>query len=248
MSEFWAFGYGGGAFIQGGIAHLSALGLIAVLVFAAWRLKLTSAQRQAIRWTLAGLMLVNELGWHAWHVYYGLWTVQELLPLEICNWMVLISIFTLTSRSQLGYEFTYLLGIPAASQVLITPALGPYGFPHLLFFQIFFSHGGIVFAALYLTLGEGMRPRSWLAVARVAGITLVYALGIFFINPLIGSNYLFLAYKPPAATLIDYLGPWPWYGLSMAAIGVGLAVLLYLPFAWLNRAGRKYPRTILKSG
>lgn len=238
MSDFWAYDYAGGAFIQGGGAHLGAVVVILMLVLASWRLRLTDAQRSSLRWAFAVLMLINELGWHAWHLHYGLWTIQEMLPLEICNLMVIASIWTLISRSQSGYEFTYLLGIPAAAQVLITPALGNYGFPHLLFFQIFISHGGIVIAALYLTLGEHMRPQGWKAVGRVAGISILYATAIFFLNKYLGSNYLFLAHKPPAATLIDYLGPWPWYGLSMAAIGLALAVILYLPFAYRERSSQ----------
>jgi hypothetical integral membrane protein (TIGR02206 family) len=235
VSNLWAYDYHGGDFIQWGAAHLAALLIILGLALVGWRLKLQPHQRQALRWTLASLLLVNEICWHLWHVVYGLWTVQELLPLELCNLMVLASVWTLITCSQIGYEFIYLLGIPAASQVLVTPALGPYGFPHLLFFQIFISHGGVVLAALYLTLGESMRPRGWRAVGRVAGLTLVYALGIFFLNFWLGSNYLFLAHKPPAATLMDYLGPWPWYGLVMAVIGVTLAAALYFPFVCVQK-------------
>jgi hypothetical integral membrane protein (TIGR02206 family) len=189
-----------------------------------------------VRFILAAWLFLNELLWHVWHAVYGLWSVQELLPLEICNLMVLVSVFTLLTKSQPGYEFIYLLGIPAASQVLITPALGPYGFPHILFFQIFISHGGIVLAALYLTLVEGMRPRAWRVVWRVAFWTTLYAGVVFFLNGLLGSNYLFLASKPPAATLLDYLGPWPWYILSIVVIGLALAILMYLPFHLLNKS------------
>jgi hypothetical integral membrane protein (TIGR02206 family) len=230
MEQYFAYNYAGAPFVQLGAAHLGALGLVFVLSLLGWQLRLDAGQRRVLRATLAGLLLLNELGWHAWHIYYGLWTLQEMLPLEICNLMVLLSAWTLLTRSQVGFEFLYLLGIPAASQVLITPALGPYGFPHMLFFQIFISHGGVVLAALYLALGEGMRPRSWRSVRRVAGWTMLYALGIFLLNRLLGSNYLFLAYKPPAATLLDYLGPWPWYILSMVVIGLLLAAALYLPY------------------
>jgi hypothetical integral membrane protein (TIGR02206 family) len=55
------------------------------------------------------------------------------------------------------------------------------------------------------------------------------AIGI--INWLIGSNYLFIAHKPATASLIDVLGPWPWYILSLEAIGLVLCLLLYLPYA-----------------
>ena len=233
VGAYFAYDYAGAPFEQLGAAHLGALLVILLLILAGWRGRFNDRQRKGIRLALALLMLANELFWHAWHAYFGLWSVRTLLPLNICNLMVFCSVFTLLTKNQLGYEFIYLLGIPAGIQVLITPALGPYGFPHSLFFQIFISHGGIVIAALYLTLGEGMRPASWRSVWRVAGLTILYALVIFGLNQILGSNYLFLAYKPPAATLLDYLGPWPWYFLSMVAIGLALASLLYLPF-WVR--------------
>jgi hypothetical integral membrane protein (TIGR02206 family) len=230
MEQYFAYNYAGPPFVQLGAAHVGALGILFLLALGSWRWQMDMGQRGALRGVLAGLLLANELGWHAWHIHYGLWTVETMLPLELCNLMVLTSAWTLLTRSQTGYEFIYLLGIPAASQVLITPALGPYGLPHILFFQIFISHGGVVLAALYLALGEGMRPRSWRSVRMVAGWTLLYALAVFWLNRVLGSNYLFLAYKPPAATLMDYLGPWPWYILSMVAIGLLLACALYWPF------------------
>ena len=230
MAEYFAYDYSGAPFEQLGVAHVSALLVILGIIVLFRRANLPPPERRRIRYFLATLLVVNELSWHAWHAYYGLWSVQEMLPLDLCNLLVFTSAFTLATKNQTAYEFTYLLGIPAASQVLITPALGPYGFPHVLFFQIFISHGGVVLAALYLTMVEHMRPASWRSVGRVAIWTTFYAIVIFFLNQILGSNYLFLAYKPPAATLIDYLGPWPWYILSMEAIGLALICLLYLPF------------------
>ena len=230
MGEYFTFPYHGQPFVQLGPAHISAVVLIVGVILLLRRFPPRPEKRKIVRLTLAGIILINELFWHAWHAAHGLWSIQELLPLEICNLMVLGSVWVLMTKNQIGYEFIYLLGIPAASQVLITPALGPYGFPHSLFFQIFISHGGIIVAALYLTLVEGMRPVSWKAVGRVAGWTTLYAMLIFFLNRILGSNYLFLAYKPPAATVLDYLGPWPWYILSMEALGLLLAMGMYLPF------------------
>jgi len=230
MADYFAYLYSGEPFVQFGGAHLAALLVILLLPLGLWRFKPDQKQRRAVRLILAFLLLANELFWHAWHVFYGLWSLETMLPLNLCNLMVFASAWVLLTQNQTGYEFVYLLGIPAASQVLVTPALGPYGFPHVLFFQIFISHGGVVVAALYLTLTEGMRPVSWAAVWKVAAWATLYATAIFFFNQVLGSNYLFLAYKPPAATLLDYLGPWPWYALSMEVIGLALLVLLYLPF------------------
>jgi uncharacterized membrane protein YwaF len=54
---------------------------------------------------------------------------------------------------------------------------------------------------------------------------------IFGLNFLIGSNYLFIAHKPEVPTLIDVLGPWPFYILPLAGIALGMSLILYLPFA-----------------
>lgn len=50
-------------------------------------------------------------------------------------------------------------------------------------------------------------------------------------NALLGSNYMFIARKPDDPSLIDVLGPWPWYILSLEAVGLAICFILYLPFA-----------------
>ena len=242
METYFAFPYDGAPFEPFGPAHWGALIVILVLSFSIGLYKQELRRRPYIRFCFAALLLVNEIGWHAWHVAHGLWNVQNLLPLNLCNVLVLLSVISLLAKKQVIYEFVYLLGIPAASQVLITPALGMFGFPHVLFFQIFISHGGVVLAALYLTFVENLRPAGWRAVKQVILWTSLYVVMIFLVNPLIGGNYLFLAHKPPAATLMDFLGDWPWYILWMELIGIGLVGLMYLPFQlriwFVGRQGR----------
>ena len=70
-------------------------------------------------------------------------------------------------------------------------------------------------------------------VARVLAATALYASIIMPLNYVLDSNYLYLRHKPEQATLIDLLGPWPWYILSLALLAVSVAVVLYLPFAAL---------------
>lgn len=43
-------------------------------------------------------------------------------------------------------------------------------------------------------------------------------------------NYLFICHKPPTPSLIDALGPWPWYVLSLEGVGLAFFVIYYLPF------------------
>jgi hypothetical integral membrane protein (TIGR02206 family) len=66
---------------------------------------------------------------------------------------------------------------------------------------------------------------------RVAIWMNIYVLIVYFINTAIGSNYLFLSYKPTTPSLLDLLPPWPVYIAYMELIGVVCMLLLYLPFA-----------------
>ena len=122
-------------------------------------------------------------------------------------------------------------------QALLTPDAGIYGFPHFRFFQTFISHGLIITSAIYMTVVFGFRP-TWKSFFRVLGWMNLYLVVVFAVNKLIGSNYLFIAHKPPTASLLDILPPWPWYIAWMEIIGILVCLILYLPFAvrdWRER-------------
>ncbi len=63
-----------------------------------------------------------------------------------------------------------------------------------------------------------------------------YALLAYGLDAAFGWNYGYMLHKPEGASLYDYLGPWPWYLLSLEAIGLVNFWLLDLPFRVLGRA------------
>jgi uncharacterized membrane protein YwaF len=66
-----------------------------------------------------------------------------------------------------------------------------------------------------------------------------YATVIAPLNWLLGTNFLYLRHKPYGASLIDYLGPWPWYIASLALIAIVSFVVWWLPFGVLERRSRR---------
>ncbi len=240
MSRFFVKDYTGTPFELFGTAHLIALALVVLvnLIVVASRKRFTPRGRLIFRIGLATLLLVNETAWHLWNYFTGQWTIQTMLPLHLCSVLVWVSAYMLLTRSYAIYEFAYFLGIAGAMQALLTPDAGIYGFPHFRFLQTIISHGSIVTAAIYMTFVEGYRPY-WSSLVRVAIWGNIYMAVIGLVNWLIGSNYLFIARKPATASLIDVLGPWPWYILGLEVIALVMCLLLYLPYALHDRRVRK---------
>jgi hypothetical integral membrane protein (TIGR02206 family) len=230
MDQFFAKDFSGGEFTFLGIAHFVALFGIVLLNFYLLRYNAKSdSDRAKIRWTMAIVLWVNELGWHIWNASVGQWNVQTMLPLHVCSVLVWLGGVMLLTRNYTIYEFAYFMGIGGALQALLTPDLGIYGFPHYRFYQTFISHGLIVTSAVYMTVVEGFRP-TWKSFGRIFVGMNVYLLIVFFINQAIGSNYMFVAHKPETASLLDALPAWPWYILWLEAIGLLTCLLLYIPF------------------
>ncbi|HLO16324.1 MAG TPA: TIGR02206 family membrane protein [Anaerolineales bacterium] len=230
MTEFFAADYHGQPFEFLGTAHLAALGFLVLLNLFLIRFKNASdGTKSTIRWLLALMLWGNEIAWHYWTYINGMWTIETMLPLQVCSLLVWLGGLMLVTKSYNIYEFMYFLGIAGGLQALATPDLGIYGFPHFRFFQTFLSHGLVVTAAIYMTVVERFRP-TWKSMVRVFIWMNIYAGIIYFVNSYIGSNYLMINHKPDLPSILDLLPPWPIYILYMELIGVISMLLLYLPF------------------
>lgn len=239
MEQFFTKDYTGAPFDLFSPAHLTVLGVIALIGFSfiVARKLWGEDTKRMFRYGLATWIIIWELGWHVWSIYAGTWTIQTNLPLHICSIFVWLSAIMLINKNKTVFELAYFLGIGGATQALLTPDAGIYGLPHFRAVQTLAAHGGIVLAALYMTIIEGFRP-TWGSFKRVFLWTNAYMIVIFFLNLAIGSNYLFIAHKPEFPTLIDMLAPWPWYILELEVIALAICFVLYIPFAIKDWAGK----------
>jgi hypothetical integral membrane protein (TIGR02206 family) len=219
--------------------HLTALGLIAaacLLVY--WgRQRFSRKNRDIIRTSLAVLLLLSQLSFVGWLFYIGEASISTVLPFHMCSLFIILSAIMLLARSYAIYEFSYFLGTGGAIFALLMPDIGMYNFPHFLPVQTMIAHGSLLTAQIYMTTVEGFRP-TWRSLWKVYAGVLVYSALIMGFNIMTGANYLFFSYKPNFPTLLDYMGPWPWYIIGIQASGALTCLLLYLPFHWKDRRSR----------
>ncbi|MBM7568108.1 putative integral membrane protein (TIGR02206 family) [Paenibacillus sacheonensis] len=184
--------------------------------------------KKIIRYSILLGLLAPQIVLYSWYVIQGLWDVKYTLPLELCSISQLLAIIMLFSRSRLLYQVVFFAGIGGAMQAMFTPDLD-YPFPHFRFFHFFIVHIAIILAPLYMTWIENFRPTRksiWITMIFL-NILLVVVGGTDY---WLGANYMFLKHKPTGASLLDLLGPYPYYLVVEEIIALVIFTIMYLPF------------------
>ena len=215
-------------------SHQIVLVLCVVLLFllALARWKHAGVAFQMERLLAVGLLL----SWPS--AAYNHWRMDTLelnnaLPLHLCDIAGLAGVLALWTRNRLACEIVYFFGLAGTLQGLITPNL-IVDFPHPRFCVFFLLHGGVVVTALHVVTSLRCPPRAG-AIRRMFDVTMLYAAGAGIVNKVLGTNYGFLCHKPEQASLMDSLGPWPWYVGSMVLLCVVFYSLLNVPFVIFRR-------------
>ena len=219
--------------------HILTLAVIAVLTAV-----LVVAARRGGAWTvpaaraLAIVIVANEASWWVWLGFQHTWSFSYALPLHLCDVAAFVAAAALWTRRPVLVELTYFWGLAGTSNSLITPNIADH-FPSYLYFQFYIAHAAIVAAALFLVVGLRITPRRG-ALARVVALTLGLAVVDSIVNLLTGGNYMFLRQAPGVHSLLDLMGPWPWYVLGAAGLALVLFAALDLPFV-VGRRRTKAP-------
>lgn len=142
------------------------------------------------------------------------------LPCHLCDLEVVAMTWALLGRNGLIREVAYFWGLAGSPQAILTPDLWE-AFPSARWITFFLGHGAIVLAAVYLIVRGRVKP-NMRSVWRVWGLTNGYLAVAGILNWTFGSNFGYVARKPDHPSLLDYLGPWPYYLIGVELIALGL--------------------------
>ncbi|MEK4520802.1 TIGR02206 family membrane protein [Psychrobacillus sp. FSL W7-1457] len=219
-------------FIMFSVEHWSAIAafILFILLLFFTRNRWPQSEKGILRGErLFGLsLLVMDILYHIWLIQTDRWELRNSLPLELCSISLLLTIVLLWTGNRLVYQFVFFAGIGGAIQAMITPVLD-MNYPHFRYFHFFYTHAGIILAAFYFTWVKGYRPtfKGILTTMLALNILLPF---VFWINSLVDGNYMFLQRKPAGGSLLDFLGPYPYYILSLEFVAFIIFIFLWFLF------------------
>lgn len=212
-----------------GPAHLAILsciiGLPGVLTAIARK---HASWRRRFRFALAIALLVNSIVWYGYLIARGWLTFPDGLPLELCDATLCVTVIASFTLNPIAFDLAYYGALAGTSMAVLTPDLWEH-FPSFSTVQFFIAHGLVIVGVLYLVWSGDARPRPGSIWRAMLGLNLFAAVAGSF-DLVFRTNYMYLRAKPQNASLLDYLGPWPWYIAVTEVIALGLFALLYIPF------------------
>jgi len=150
----------------------------------------------------------------------------DLLPFNMCNYTLVLAAFMMIFRSKKLFNLVYFWSIGAVLAIM-TPDIR-VAFPNYSNISFFVTHYYIYFAVFY-----GLKYFKFNITFDALKKSYIYINGImlvlFPLNFLLNTNYMFLK-KKPVSSPMDFLGPWPYYIVSLEVVMIILFTLMYLPF------------------
>jgi len=230
-----------------GLPHVTVIFLTIFLPFALAAIVRRSKSRRLekiITGVLSAVLILNYVIYLIFIRSRGLVDWRQILPMQMCDWGMVVVIVAMWTGNQRWFEVAYFWGIGGTLQAVLTPNLR-FGFPDWRFVSSFTSHFGILVGVIFLMLPRRYRPYP-MSIVRVWLWSEFYFVVTLIVDELTGVNYGFLLHKPEAFSVLSFLSDsWGIYLLQFHLLAFVFFVVLYLPFAIYDLLGNAHRQRLL---
>ena len=185
--------------------------------------------RYIILEAISYLVIINELVFQVYMLYYGIWSLKTSLPLEMCYISaLLIPVYLKNHNSRALKTWFYFAGFCGSLFAFINTNLSEVEHIYVSI-HYFIAHGIVIFLMLSI-LVDGYRP-VWRDYFNAIIWTFFLVIIVVVLNLLFDSNYMFTFQKPEGVNFTLLMPGWPYYFLIMLLIGlVSYTVMMLLPY------------------
>ncbi|MDC0480139.1 TIGR02206 family membrane protein [Candidatus Marinimicrobia bacterium] len=182
---------------------------------------------------LGFMVMSNYIIWVILEGVAGTFDMKLHLPFHLCRFANLAIPIVMIYKKNRLFQILYFWGMSGMIQGALTPDV-THGFPHFHFFRFFIGHNGMVLTLIYAIVVYELKPTLKGLWESFLGLNLFLVLAAI-INFGLGSNYFWICEKPLTASLLDYLGPWPWYILVGEFVAILHYFAAYTPIHFMNK-------------
>ncbi len=162
----------------------------------------------------------------------GSFDLKLHLPLHLCRFANLLLPLAIYKKNNTLFQILFYWGLSAMFQAIFTPDI-THDFPHFHYFRYIAAHHLLVITIIYYVVVFDFKPTiSGLKKAFIALNAFLIVALIF--NIILEANYFWLMDKPPAGSLLDFMGPWPWYILVAEFVALMHFYAAYFLYCALN--------------
>jgi len=194
-------------------------------------LKKSSSQelsQERIGRILAWVLFFNFPVYVALQLGEGSITWDTALPLYPCPLASFLAPLLVRTKNQTLFNVIFYWVFAGTLQAVITPEVTST-FPHFQYFYFWICHAGLLGLLGFLLINQEREPTMRGIIPAFAWFNVMIAISAL-VNTLVGTNYYYLKAKPLVPTLIDYLGPWPWYILGVEGVALVFFSLSFVLF------------------
>ena len=182
---------------------------------------------------LAWVIFFNFPIYVALQLLDGTITWDTALPLYPCPLASLMAPLLVRSNNRTFFNVIFYWVFAGTLQAVITPEVTST-FPHYQYFYFWICHAGLLGLLCFLLINQEREPTARGIIPAFAWFNVMVVISLV-VNTLTGSNYYYLKAKPIVPSLMDYLGPWPWYILGVEGVALVFFSLSFGVFWVLKR-------------
>lgn len=156
------------------------------------------------------------------------------LPFFMCRFVALILPFVIYTRQRFLLGILYFWVLAGTVNAVITPDLFS-NFGHWEYILYFVYHLMLIVAIIYAACVYKFQI-GWRDYRNAVLGVIVFTIFSIGINFLLKANYNYLSEKPEVASMLDYMGPWPWYIFVGYLLMFFLFFLALLPYLFKRKA------------
>ena len=192
-------------FHMGSTWHILPIVIMIIVIFLIYkyRKQIKEYKNEAtVRYILAFIMMIVEMSFF-WRLSYvgsqGQFdTMLTYLPIQMCQWGIILCIFTLLSKNNILFSISYNVTLLFATIALIYPIVITNAGPtYYRYYQFWLEHTLPIISVFYLIFVHGLKP-DYMGIYRT--LACIFPLAIIAIsvnNAVPYANYLYLRLKFP---------------------------------------------------